>query len=128
MNYEKAFQEFLNKDGNEGLDFLRRYATMDDRKVIEAEGFYLLQAERYLKLALHALGEYEMANYAKYLHAHNFKMGEFKYCECVATDIDGLFASLMIEARKRLEEDCDRLKSYQMGGNAELLEDNIFTD
>lgn len=42
-------------------------------------------------MALFYLGEYEKANYAKYLQSLDFDMGDFTYAECILADIDGLF-------------------------------------
>ena len=44
MNNETKFEEFLQKDGNGYLAFLKRYAVMDEEKLLDRESFYYRQA------------------------------------------------------------------------------------
>ena len=40
MSYEKEFKDFLQKEGNRPLGFLRSFATMDDDQVIYWDGMF----------------------------------------------------------------------------------------
>ena len=126
MSYEKEFKKFLNKDGNGYLAFLEWYATMDNKKLLDKEGYLFHQAQQHTILALGFLAEYEKANYAKYLHSLDFDMVDFTYAECIAADINFLFKELSGRAYKRAIRDCERLMRYLQDGNKNRLKNNVF--
>ncbi len=43
MDKETKFEEFLKKDRNGYLRFLKRYAVMDDRTLLDREGFIIIR-------------------------------------------------------------------------------------
>ncbi len=128
MDKETKFEEFLKKDGNGYLGFLKRYAVMDDKKLLDREGFYYRQALSYTKLALFYFGEYEKANYAKYLQSLDFDVGDFTYAECISSDMDALFAEITESMRKKLVRDYERLLRFLENGRKCYLKNNVFFD
>ena len=128
MSKGNKFEEFLKKDGNDYLGFLKRYAVMDDRTLLDREDFYYRQALSYIKLALFYLGEYEKANYAKYLQSLDFDMGDFTYAECISADINGLFTEATKSTQERLVRDYERLLRFLEDGNKRYLKNNVFFD
>lgn len=128
MDNETKFEEFLKKDGNGYLRFLKRYAVMDDKTLLDREGFYYHQALNCTTMALFYLGEYEKANYAKYLHSLDFDMGDFTYAECILADIGGLFTEVTESTQKRLKRDYERLLRFLENGHKCYLKNNVFFD
>lgn len=128
MDKETKFEEFLKKDGNGYLGFLKRYAVMDDKTLLDREDFYYRQALSYTKLALFYLGEYEKANYAKYLQSLDFDMGDFTYAECISADMNMLLANVTESMRKRLGHDYERLLRFLENGHKRYLKNNVFFD
>lgn len=128
MNNETKFEEFLQKDGNGYLAFLKRYAVMDEEKLLDRESFYYRQALSYTKLALFYLGEYEKTNFAKYLQSLDFDMGDFTYAECISSDMDALFAEVTESMQKRLTRDHERLLRFLDNGRKRYLKNNVFFD
>lgn len=126
MSYEKEFKEFLNRDGNGYLSFLEQYAVMDDRKLLDREGYLYNQVQQHSMLALYFIGEYEKANYAKYLHSLKFDVGEFTYTECIEADIYGLFKDFSERIQKRARHDYNRLLLYMKDRNKRHLRNNVF--
>lgn len=127
MSYEKEFKEFLKRDGNSHLGFLRPFATMDDDQVIYWDGIFydkLLWQQSWLTPFF--VREYEKANYAKYMHSLGFDMGDFTYADCIESDINGLFKKLDDELRERLIHDYKRLREYEQHSDRRCLKKNIF--
>ena len=79
-------------------------------------------------MALFYLGEYEKANYAKYLQSLDFDMGDFTYAKCILADIDGLFTEATESTQKRLKRDYERLLRFLENGRKCYLKNNVFFD
>lgn len=128
MDKETKFEEFLKKDGNGYLRFLKRYAVMDDKVLLDREGFFYHQVLTVPRWRCFTLASTKRQTMLNTLQSLDFDMGDFTYAECILADIDGLFTEATESTQKRLKRDYERLLRFLENGRKCYLKNNVFFD